>query len=318
MKKLIALLIILAAVLAALAAAIVIISSSGREEEAISTAADETETRENRPVFSDEEINVIEELISAKADGRDTEEFMKKLEKISPKERAAWDEILAFWDETREEGFVNTIESGGHAISQMEGCPVTDTHEGTLLPDGLPKDDSLCIVCLGFQLYPDGRMRDELVGRLEVARACAMKYPDAWILLTGGPTAAQDKTITEADAMADWLVENGIEKDRILIENRSLTSAANALYSYELLNEGYPQVTDIAIVTSDYHIALGSQLFQAQFTMARARGSSTGLNVVANASYHVDINEAFSKDSEAKWLRILVREQAAGMHDMED
>ena len=34
------------------------------------------------------------------------------------------------------------------------------------LPDGLPEDDTLCLVALGFQLNPDGTMRDELVERL--------------------------------------------------------------------------------------------------------------------------------------------------------
>ena len=32
-----------------------------------------------------------------------------------------------------------------------------------VLPDGLPDTDELCIVVLGFQLNPDGTMREELV-----------------------------------------------------------------------------------------------------------------------------------------------------------
>ena len=340
-KKLIAVLIILTAVLAALIAVLVILSSKGKDREEDSRTVNETVSRDDsskedpaenaaqgdrpadagndifRSVFSDEELNVLEELIFAKADGKDVSGLLGKLGEINPDTRAAWDEILAFWDETRKDGYVNTTGSGNRDISQLEGCPVADAHKGTLLPDGLPGDDSLCIVCLGFQLYSDGRMRDELVGRLEVARACAMQYPNAWILVTGGPTAAQDRSITEADVMADWLVENGVEKERILIENRSMTSATNALFSYELLNENYPQVRDIAIVSSDYHVALGSQLFQAQFIMAREFGSSTGLNVAANASYHVDMNEAFGTGIEANWLWILVKEQAADIHNIE-
>ena len=34
-----------------------------------------------------------------------------------------------------------------------------------VLPEGLPKDDSLCIVVLGYELAPDGSMKKELIGR---------------------------------------------------------------------------------------------------------------------------------------------------------
>ena len=50
-----------------------------------------------------------------------------------------------------------------------------------VLPDGLPDTDELCIVVLGFQLEPDGSMKDELVNRLTVALRCAEKYPRAYI-----------------------------------------------------------------------------------------------------------------------------------------
>ncbi len=345
MKKPVILLIILIAVLAAVVTVILLIDAPSGEEQVaepntsttsqVTLAAEETEphaadvtgqntetvetetTKRSRSVFSEDELRLMEKVIFAKADGEDTEELLDALEEIDPVNRAAWDEILDFWDETHEEGFVNTLEAGGESISGIEGCPLDETHEGTLLPEDLPADDSLCIVCLGFQLYSDGSMQDELVGRLEVIRACAMQYPNAWILLTGGPTAFQERSVTEADVMADWLMEHGVEKERILVENRSMTSATNALFTYELLRDDHPQVRDIAIISSDYHVALASQLFQAQFIMARALGSDTLLNVRANASYHVDMDEEFGTDIESNWLWILVREQVTDVHNIE-
>ena len=345
MKKPFILLIILIVVLAVVATAILLIDAPEREEQVaelnspaatpVTMAAEETDpqdtdltdqttetvepetTKRSRSVFSEDELGLIERIIFAKADGEDTGELLDALEEIDPINRAAWDEILDFWDETHEEGYVNTLEAGGTDISVIEGCPVDAAHEGTVLPEGLPADDSLCIVCLGFQLYSDGSMQDELVGRLEVIRACAVQYPNAWILLTGGPTAFQERSVTEADVMADWLVEHGVEKERILVENRSMTSATNALFTYELLRDSYPQVRDIAIISSDYHVALASQLFQAQFILARALGSDTLLNVRANASYHVDMDEEFGSDIESNWLWILVREQVTDIHNIE-
>ena len=54
-----------------------------------------------------------------------------------------------------------------------------------VLPDGLPDTDELCIVALGFQLNPDGTMRDELIERLKVVLNSAAKYPHALIVCTG-------------------------------------------------------------------------------------------------------------------------------------
>ena len=148
-----------------------------------------------------------------------------------------------------------------------------------VLPDGLADSNQLCIIVLGFQLNPDGSMQQELIGRLQAARRSAEKYPDAYILCTGGGTAAAS-AITEAEAMAAWLRENGIPEQRILLENQSLTTAENAIYTHQLLSQQYPQITQAAIVSSDYHIPWASILFQSQFIL----GSST-ITLETNAAY---------------------------------
>ena len=149
------------------------------------------------------------------------------------------------------------------------------------LPDGLPEDDTLCLVALGFQLNPDGTMREELIERLKVLKAASEKYPRAMIVCTGGGTATNAPTATEAGAMADWLLEQGVDPERVLVEDKSLTTAQNAIYSFDLLGERCPQATQIAIISSDYHIATGALLFGAE---AILRGSPA--RVVSNASWH--------------------------------
>ena len=131
------------------------------------------------------------------------------------------------------------------------------------LPDDLPGDDALCLVALGFQLNPDGTMRDELIARLEVLLEASRQYPEALIVCTGGGTAADDPTATEAGRMAEWLLEKGVDPDRILVEDRSLTTAQNAIFTFDLL-EARPRVSRIAIISSDYHIATGTLLFGAE------------------------------------------------------
>ncbi len=154
-----------------------------------------------------------------------------------------------------------------------------------VLPDGLPETDSLCIVALGFQLAPDGGMRPELIGRLNVVLQSAEKYPNAYIVCTGGGTAANNETVTEAGEMAKWLIENGVEEDRIIVEDKSLTTAQNAIRTYDVLTARYPQVNALAIVSSDYHIATGALLFGAEAILRAEKEGSEPLAVVSNAAY---------------------------------
>ncbi|MBQ7656495.1 MAG: YdcF family protein [Clostridia bacterium] len=149
------------------------------------------------------------------------------------------------------------------------------------LPEGLPEDDSLCLVVLGFQLNPDGTLREELVQRLAVALAASKQYPNALIVCTGGGTATEDLTATEAGKMAEWLLENGVDPARVLVEDQSLTTAQNAIFTFDILEARCPQVMQIAIISSDYHIATGALLFGAE---AILRNSSVA--VTANAAWH--------------------------------
>ena len=149
------------------------------------------------------------------------------------------------------------------------------------LPDGLPEDDTLCLVGLGFQLNPDGTMREELVERLKVMLAASEKYPNAIIICTGGGTAADDPTATEAGRMAEWLEAQGVDPSRVIAEDQSLTTAQNAIFTFDILAERYPQVRQIAIISSDYHIATGTLLFGAEAILR-----DSGTEVVSNASWH--------------------------------
>ena len=154
-----------------------------------------------------------------------------------------------------------------------------------VLPDGLPNDDSLCIVALGFQLAPDGSMREELVERLQVVLRSAQKYPNAYIVCTGGGTATLNSAATEAGEMAKWLIENGVDETRVIVENNSLTTAQNAIYTLDILESKYPSVTQIAIVSSDYHIATGTLLFEAEAILRAPDAESSRFEVVSNASW---------------------------------
>lgn len=154
-----------------------------------------------------------------------------------------------------------------------------------VLPDGLPDTDELCIVVLGFQLEPDGAMKDELIQRLTVALRSAQKYPYAYVVCTGGGTAAENESVSEAGEMAKWLAEQGVARERIIVEDNSVTTAQNAIFTYDILTSLYPSVKKLAIVSSDYHIATGELLFRAESVLRAITPGKEKLEVVSNAAW---------------------------------
>ena len=211
---------------------------------------------------------VIEEMVVdygayGEAAAPRVEELLGELEALDADTAARWRRVMALW------------RSVGSDLAINEG----------VLPDGLPDTDALCIVALGFQLNPDGSMRDELVERLKVVLRSAEKYPRAFVLCTGGGTASENPSATEAGRMAEWLVAQGVSSDRVIVEDRSLTTAQNAIYTFDLLEARYPQVTQLAIISSDYHIATGTLLFGAEAALRAEEAGMEAVQVVSNAAW---------------------------------
>lgn len=161
-------------------------------------------------------------------------------------------------------------------LMEVWKMPVTVNEE---LPDGLPEDDTLCLVGLGLQLNPDGTMQAELVARLKVLLAAAQKYPQTIIICTGGPTASENPKATEAGRMAEWLKKKGLDPSRVIIENRAMTTVENAGYVFDILTEQYPQVKQIALISSDYHIPAATRLF-----IETAIYRDSDIEIVSNAA----------------------------------
>ena len=191
-------------------------------------------------------------------------ELLDELCAADPVSGAKWGSIMRLWKTVNEDPEIND----------------------NILPDGLPETDELCMIVLGFQLNLDGSMKDELIERLTVAKASAEKYPNSLIVCTGGGTAAENPDATEAGEMAKWLIENGVDPQRVIVEDHSLTTAQNAIYTYRILTEQYPQVKQLAIISSDYHIATGTLLFGAEAILQAEEAGKEILTVVSNAAWH--------------------------------
>ena len=139
-------------------------------------------------------------------------------------------------------------------------------------PGDIPVRGKHAFVVLGYALH-DGEMTDELKGRCDAAAAAAQAFPESLLVCTGGATASGNPSATEADRMANWLRKHGVDSGRILVETRSMTTGQNAVNTVLLLTTKYPRVTNIVIVTSDYHMAGSVQGFRSQ--VLRAGGAIT-------------------------------------------
>ena len=189
--------------------------------------------------------------------------LFSELESVDAQKAEAWRHIMDFWQEQDE-----------------RPVPVFE------LPTGLPEDDSLCLVVLGFELNADGTMQEELLDRLGVALRCAMQYPKAYVLCTGGGTASDAPEVTEAGLMGQWLLDNGLEEERLIIEDRSMTTVENALFSYGLLRTRAPAVRSLCVITSSYHLVWGSVLFEAALTLHQ-EDDAEAIHVISGASYPI-------------------------------
>ena len=77
------------------------------------------------------------------------------------------------------------------------------------------------------------RVTRSLAFRLKRAAEYAQAHPDCMLVVSGGQEPGED--ITEAQAMSSWLVKHGIGRERILLEDRSVNTRENLLFSKEII-----------------------------------------------------------------------------------
>lgn len=119
------------------------------------------------------------------------------------------------------------------------------------------------LIVLGAAVYGD-RPSLTLVRRLEGALDYLEKYPESVAIVSGG--MGPGETVTEAQAMHDWLRSRGIDEERIIQEDKATSTKENLSFSFEKIRErGDSPEGNVAIVSSAYH------LFRAK-SMARLQG----------------------------------------------
>ncbi len=112
-------------------------------------------------------------------------------------------------------------------VNQALTFPLTDQVPGGVAPGTV-------IVILGFGLEDNGAMRPILVERLTKGLAVAQAYPAFPIVVTGGAPKAGK---TEAAAMKEWLLAQGVSGTRIYTEESAGSTQGNAINTAALMRQ---------------------------------------------------------------------------------
>ncbi|ECQ6724043.1 YdcF family protein [Listeria monocytogenes] len=111
-----------------------------------------------------------------------------------------------------------------------------------------PSENADTVLILGAKVNGDpAEPAEVLKERLDAAVTYLNENPTMQVVVSGGQ--GEDESASEASVMEEYLVNKGITRSRIKIEDKSRRTEENIKYSKEKFNLG-----KTVIVTSDYHM----------------------------------------------------------------
>jgi uncharacterized SAM-binding protein YcdF (DUF218 family) len=134
------------------------------------------------------------------------------------------------------------------------GCVSFIMIEGLILIEGskVATNSVDYVIILGARLYGD-TPSPALLERLKIAKDYLIKNKDVKVVVSGGQ--GEDEYIPEAQAMANYLIDKGIDEERIIIEDKSTSTFENLQYSLDNIRElNDKEDLEVLLVTNKYHI----------------------------------------------------------------
>jgi uncharacterized SAM-binding protein YcdF (DUF218 family) len=126
--------------------------------------------------------------------------------------------------------------------------------EGGVIADNKP-DSNLngdYILVLGAGLKGE-RPSISLRSRLDTAAEFSKLHPDIEVIVSGGQ--GEGESITEAEAMKRYLIKEGIDENRIIMEEKSTSTKENLIFSKSILDNLQNNAAyKVILITSDFHI----------------------------------------------------------------
>lgn len=118
------------------------------------------------------------------------------------------------------------------------------------LTDNLPDKQADLIVVLGNTVQPNGKMSPRLQARTERGLELYRQGKGKKIMVSGGiGRECQD----EAETMKNFLVEKGVPRENIIVDNKGRNSHFTALNAKAILNQDSLNKNPSVIVVSQYY-----------------------------------------------------------------
>ena len=130
------------------------------------------------------------------------------------------------------------------------------------------------VIVLGCEVKGDRPSR-MLKRRMEAAIEWLEDHPDVKCVLSGGKGGTE--LISEAECMYRYMTARGIDPERLLKEDRSVSTRENLLFSMELLEQEGRAPSEIAIVTNAEIAIVTNEFHEARACLiAKKLGLSAG------------------------------------------
>ena len=141
----------------------------------------------------------------------------------------------------------------------------------------IPEFDKDFIIILGCQIKKDGTLTNLLKSRVDRALEFAKMQKekngkDIMFVPSGGQ--GNDEIISEAQAMKNYLIEQGINENNILIEDKSKNTFENIKFSSEIIKEKMDNAK-IVFSTTNYHVFRAGEIASSQNIRMEGIGAKT-------------------------------------------
>ena len=160
-----------------------------------------------------------------------------------------------------------------------------------------PKFDKDFVIVLGAKIREDGTLTPILKARVDKAIEFAKKQKECAnkniIFVTSGGKG-QDEVISEAEAMKNYLLKNGINQENIIIEDKSTNTLQNMRFSKQKIDETNKN-GKIIFSTTNYHVFRSGVIANNEGIDCEGIGSKTKWYFYTNALIREFIANLFTQ-----------------------
>lgn len=139
------------------------------------------------------------------------------------------------------------LAAGVLCFGGLEGIILASAHDEV-------KQDAPVMIVLGCKVNPDGPSL-ALVSRMDKALEYWRTHPETELILSGGQGA--NEPVSEAQAMAEYFLANGVPAELLHLEDGSTNTRENLRNSMTVMEGlGYdPAQTPVIVVSNGFHLA---------------------------------------------------------------